>query len=451
MVRLRNAWARGRGLPPPLGKATAYREGAGKFRTSRGPQAKLARVCAHSGSRRRRSTDQCHARHCIPGTATVKVTNMWSPQRYLESGHRAGVPEETLNNALREIERFKELDPNLPAILSLNHLAKRVDIPYPRLRSAVMRYKPFRLYRHFPIRKRSGGRRIISIPNPDLMKLQRWVNKYILQHQKVHRCSYAFAPGSSIVKCASRHTGARWLIKMDISNFFGSISEIDVYRVFAAIGYRPLVSFELARLTTCLALGSSRYRFSRWHSRRQRMVISDYDNAVIGHLPQGAPTSPMLSNLVMKSHDIAINEIADKFRVTYTRYSDDITFSTRGDFSRKRSMGLVREVRSILGGAGFYLNHSKTVIVPPGSRKIVLGLGVDGSEPCLTRDFKSKLRQHLYYLRKFGPVHHRDSRDFESILGLKHHIRGLIDFSAMVHPSLARKMLDEFNGISWPL
>ena len=376
---------------------------------------------------------------------------MWSPQRYLEGGHRAGVSEEALNNALREIERFKEIDSNLPAILSLNHLAKRIDIPYPRLRSAVMRYRPLKLYRHFPIRKRSGGQRIISIPNPDLMKLQRWVNKYILHHQRVHTCSYAFAPGSSIVKCASRHTGARWLIKMDISNFFGSISEIDVYRVFSSIGYRPLVSFELARLTTCLALGSSRYRLSRWRSRKQRTVISDYEYSVIGHLPQGAPTSPMLSNLVMKSHDSSIKEISDEFGATYTRYSDDMTFSKRGDFSRTRSMDLVREIRSVLVGAGFYLNHSKTVIVPPGSRKIVLGLSVDGSEPCLTRDFKSKLRQHLYYLRKFGPANHRDYRDFDSILGLKHHVRGLIDFSAMVNPSLGRKMLDEFNGIDWPL
>lgn len=376
---------------------------------------------------------------------------MWSPQRYLENGRSEGVPSSTLNNAVREIDRFKELQPNLPAILSLNHLAKRVDIPYRTLRLAVMRNEPSRAYRHFQIRKRSGGKRVISVPNPDLMRLQRWIGKHILSRQTDHVCSHAFSPCSSIVRCANRHTGARWLIKMDITNFFGSISEIDVYQVFSDIGYRPLVSFELARLTTCVMNGSPRYGLSKWRSSTRHMVISDYTYPVIGHLPQGAPTSPMLSNLVMRPHDAEIKLISDTFGLTYTRYSDDMTFSTRDDFSRMDSMDLVRRVRSFLITLGFQLNPSKTVISPPGARKIVLGLNVDGTEPRLTRDFKSKLRQHLYYLRKFGPSTHRDRRDFESIRGMKQHIRGLIDFSAMVDSKLARKMLNEFNKVDWPL
>lgn len=353
--------------------------------------------------------------------------------------------------ALGELEQFKERHDDLPALLSLNHLAKRVEIPYFRLRSLVMRYAPFRAYRHFYIRKRSGGRRVISIPEPDLMKLQRWINQHILIRQQVHQCSYAFSPRSSIVRCAGRHTGAKWLIKMDITNFFGSISEIEVYQVFCRIGYRPLVSFELGRLTTCVTRDPHRYRLSQWRSKAKSRRISDYEYPLIGHLPQGAPTSPMLSNLVMKRHDSMIKSIADDFGLTYTRYSDDMTFSTRDNFSRARSLQLVSSVRSMLVHSGFYLNPRKTVIVSPGARKIVLGLNVDGGVPRLPRDFRSNLRQHLYYLRKYGPASHRDRRDFESILGMKNHIRGLIDFSSMVDQEFSSKMLDDFNQIDWPI
>ena len=283
------------------------------------------------------------------------------------------------------------------------------------------------------------------------MKLQRWINKYILILQKVHPCSFAFSPGSSIVKCAARHTGAKWLVKMDITNFFGSISEIQVYRVFSELGYQPLVSFELARITTCITRGSIRVQMPQWRSHKENMAIREYSYPVIGHLPQGAPTSPMLSNLVMKEHDGIIKDIASNYSVIYTRYSDDMTFSTRGKFSRSKALKLVATIRNHLERSGFYLNKRKTVIVSPGARKIVLGLNVDGSVPRLPREFRDNLRQHLYYIKKFGPAAHRDKRDFESILGMKNHLFGLVQFAFMVDEGMASKMLDQFEEIDWPV
>lgn len=266
-----------------------------------------------------------------------------------------------------------------------------------------------------------------------------------------HRCSFAFSPNSSIVRCAKRHCGAKWLIKMDVTNFFGSISEIQVYHVFREIGYSPLVSFEMARLTTCLTKNYSRYSLPQWQSRNRNMVITEYRHPLIGHLPQGAPTSPMLSNLVMRAHDAEIKIVADVFGVTYTRYSDDIAFSARNDFSRRRSRHLIREVKSILVQSGFRINNTKTVVVPPGARKIVLGLNVDSSIPRLPKDYRSNLRQHLYYLNKLGPVAHRDRRDFESMLGMKHHIRGLIDFARMVDSVFGQEMQRRFDHVPWPV
>ena len=376
---------------------------------------------------------------------------MWSPQRYLDEGRAKGVPEPTLNASLEQNETFLNLHPELPSILTLNHLARRVGIPYFQLRQVVTRREGFKSYRHFAIRKRSGGRRIISIPSPELMKLQRWINKYILKLQHVHPCSFAFSPGSSIVKCAARHTGAKWLVKMDITNFLGSISEIQVYRVFAELGYQPLVAFELARITTCVTRGTMREQMPQWRSHKKDMAIQEYSYPLIGHLPQGAPTSPMLSNLVMKEHDRVINDIASQYDVIYTRYSDDMTFSTRGNFSRSKALKLVAKIRNHLERFGFYLNKRKTVVVSPGARKIVLGLNVDGGAPRLPREFRDNLRQHLYYIKKFGPSVHRDKRDFESILGMKNHLNGLIQFAFMVDQVLAKKMLNQFDEIDWPV
>ena len=375
----------------------------------------------------------------------------WSPQHYLDEGRRKGRPKETLQTAIVQAECVLDHPGNPAPVLSLNHLAHRSGVHYFFLRCFVERRLGFPTYRHFRIRKQSGGRRTISVPHPKLMRVQRWINTHILQRQPVHRSCFAFRAGKSIVDCARRHTGARWLVKMDITNFFGSISEIQVYRVFRNIGYQPLVAFEMARLTTCVTVNSTRYEQLQWQSDMRHTAISRYLDWRIGHLPQGAPTSPMISNLVMRELDTKFAMIAAEHGLTYTRYSDDITLSTRADFSRNQATALVSEISAILRRTGFYMNKRKTSVVPPGARKVVLGLNVDGAFPRLSREFRDKLRQHIYYIEKFGPTEHMRRRDFDTILGMKSHIRGLIDFANMVDPTYARSMLDRFNSIDWPV
>ena len=172
----------------------------------------------------------------------------WSPQQYIADGEAAGIDPTILQNAVDQIEEVIVPHPELPALLTLNHLATRTGADYQTLRSII--HCSENSYRHFRIRKRSGGHRVISVPEPTLMMVQRWIATYILNPQPVHHCSFAFKPKASIVRCAARHVGARWLIKLDVAGFFGSITEIQVYRVFRSLGYQPLVAFELARLTT---------------------------------------------------------------------------------------------------------------------------------------------------------------------------------------------------------
>ena len=376
---------------------------------------------------------------------------VWSPQHYLSTGRAKGRSECTLQNAVDQVETVLNGYGSPPSILTLNHLAERVGIPYTDLRFFVNRKAPFEVYRHFYIRKRSGGRRIISVPHPKLKRLQRWINAHILSKQKVHRCSFAFQPRSSIVYCAARHTGARWIVKIDVTNFFGSISEIQVYRVFLSLGYQPLVAFELARLTTCITRNTTRYYLPQWRAHQEYQTIADYNNPKIGHLPQGAPTSPMLSNLVSLDLDTELELLSSIMGLNYTRYCDDITFSTRKNITRSAARKVIDEASSILSRRGFYLNKHKTAILPPGSRKIVLGLNVEGDSPRLSRQFRDNLRHHLYFLKRFGPIEHMEKRGFETVLGMKNHIRGLIDYARMVENKTSTKLLEQFEDLDWPI
>ncbi|WP_434986449.1 reverse transcriptase family protein [Vreelandella zhaodongensis] len=376
---------------------------------------------------------------------------MWSPHQYRAAAKQKGLSDETVQAAIEQIEAVEEGAPGLPAILSLNHLATRAQVSYLYLRSVAARSEA-NTYRKFSISKRSGGRRFIHVPEPTLAHVQKWINTYILRHASVHKASFAFAPGASIYKCAARHCGARWLIKMDITGFFESVSEIQVFRCFKALGYQPLIAFELARIVTVEPLGKSpRHRDPVWKVRKYNSSIPSYSARALGYLPQGAPTSPMLSNIVMKSLDEKIADAARNAGLVYTRYSDDLTFSTiEKDFSRSAASEFVHVVDSLLSASGFRSQHRKTKVVPPGSRKIVLGLNVEEEKPKLRREFKDNLRMHLYYLIKHGPAEHAKERDFETIWGMKSHIRGLIDYAKMVEPNYSIDMLKRFNNVLWP-
>ncbi|MBE8232102.1 MAG: RNA-directed DNA polymerase [Endozoicomonadaceae bacterium] len=374
---------------------------------------------------------------------------MWSPQSYKKIGSEKGLSDELLETA---ITQSKAVFCNIPSILSLRHLACRTGISYRKLRCFVERssYVP---YKKFSIKKRSGGRRFIHVPDPDLMHVQRWFNEYVFKLVPVHPSSYAFTTGSSIKKCAAEHCGAQWLIKLDITDFFESVSEIQVFRLFKGLGYQPLVSFEMARLCTVLILDKSpRTHYSQWHVRKENKIIPQYNQKMLGYLPQGAASSPLISNLVMKECDEKLTNIANRYKLSYTRYSDDLSFSTRSkNFCRSKAKDVIFEVYEVLSKAGYRPQLRKTKIISPSSKKIILGLNVDGAEPLLQKEYKDKIRQHLYYIEKLGVAKHVEKRGFDSIWGFKSHLRGMIDYANMIEEDYAKKCLDRFSNIDWPV
>lgn len=309
------------------------------------------------------------------------------PQRYRVIGRESGIDDDIIERALATAAMQDRIGGRVPTILTLRHLADLAGVPYGFLRGVASRRFPDP-YTTFQVRKlaRAGeeGYRTITVPPPLLMSVQRWISSNILVHGRPHAASMAYAPGSSVVKAAERHCGCRWLVKLDARRFFESISEIAAYRVFTTdFAYQPLVALELARICSRLPENARAGRSLRWMARVSKYgPIVDYGAAHLGHLPQGAPSSPMLANLAVRDFDKEMTRMARQHRLTYTRYADDIALSTSDPaFTRSRASDVVLAAYAVMGSYGLSPNTTKTNVVPPGARKLVLGLLVDGGAP----------------------------------------------------------------------
>src|SRR5690606_2646606 len=323
---------------------------------------------------------------------------IWS----LHQLHSASVEKLGLSqaNSLRQYsENLKEN--NLPTIFTLNHLAKITGVTYHFLRSTVLRNRELANYKMYAINKKSGGRRHIHSEEGQLLKVQTFINEEILQNLITSKSSYAYSKGEGIKRCAQAHCGARWRFKLDLENFFYSINEAQVYKIFNSLGYTSLLSFKLARICTTTRLPVELSKLLKIGTFDPFNPINPYTiynkSCFLGVLPQGAPTSPMLSNLVAKSLDTVLKELASTYGLTYTRYADDLTFSTSMDLPKNLSIGeLQRQIIQQIRKQGFKENSKKTVVLGPGSRKIVLGLLVDTAEPRLSKAMLKRIDRLVY-------------------------------------------------------
>ena len=228
---------------------------------------------------------------------------------------------------------------------------------------------------HYHIRKlpkRGGGCRTICEPDPLLKYVQKQILCRVLSQFSPAPCACAYRKGMSLRDNALPHTGKEKVLKLDIRDFFGNITYSSIYQhVFPGTIFPPSVRTLLTSLCC-------------------------YDSV----LPQGAPTSPCISNLVMKPFDQYMENWCAKRSISYTRYCDDLTFS--GSFDHVQ---VIRKVRSFLKRMGFELNTGKTRIITRGSRQEVTGLTVNDS-PGVPRPYKRALRQEWHYIKKYGISSH---------------------------------------------
>ena len=247
-------------------------------------------------------------------------------------------------------------------------------------------------------RSRSEKCRKISTPHPTLMKLQRWILRNILEQLEVSPVSFAYRKGVCLKDNAAPHVGKKQMVKADISNFFETVSYGKVYGVFAEAGYDKPVATLLAKLCT-----------------------------LRGHLPQGAPSSPALANLVMGRFDEIVCAYCDERGIIYTRYSDDLTFSA----DRMDIAGLLRFVRATLKAEGFSMNSKKIRVLGPGARHQVCGI-VTNEVLSVPKSYRRKLRQEVYFLQKSTLAEHirrmNDPKfiDFDGSIRTDYYLRNLL-------------------------
>jgi len=262
----------------------------------------------------------------------------------------------------------------VPVIFEFEHLAKLLGRTDRYLASVISSSESH--YREFTIPKRSGGHRNIVAPYPALLDVQDWVLRNILDQIKSHPCAHGFEKKKSIVSNAKLHLRQSELLKCDLKDFFPSISFDRVFYVFKSLGYARNVSSYLARLCT-----------------------------LEGRLPQGAPTSPKLANLVARRMDRRLYALARASNCRYTRYADDIAFS-----GKKIDEGLAWLVRSIICDEEFQINEKKYRLLREGNKKILTGISISSGKCKLPRKTKRKLKQEVYFVLKWGVNSHLSKR-----------------------------------------
>ncbi|WP_431259341.1 reverse transcriptase family protein [Roseateles chitinivorans] len=281
----------------------------------------------------------------------------------------------------------------LPALATPLDLAGAMGLTLPELKFLCFHREVARTthYRRFLLPKKTGGQRTISAPMPRLKRAQYWVLDQLLAKVPCHAAAHGFLPGRGIVSNAAPHTGRDVVINLDIQDFFPTITFPRIKGVFRGLGYDERVATMLALLCSenpCDELEVDGERFFVGGKGRDRV------------LPQGAPTSPMLTNVLCRKMDRRLQGLADKLGFTYTRYADDLTFSASGEGAAKVGT-LLRQARHVLLDEGFTPHPDKQRVMRAGSRQEVTGVVVN-EKPSVSREERRKLRAALHKATRDG-------------------------------------------------
>ena len=197
--------------------------------------------------------------------------------------------------------------------------------PTSRAASATCRVEPLRHYRYHWVAKRSGSFRLIEAPKPRLKAVQRVVLDAILAHIPPHEQAHGFRPGRSINSFVAPHVARSIVLKMDLRDFFVSITSARVTAIFLTAGYPEPVARLLAGLCTNTVPAAILNQVGRPdpNSVRSTMSWQDQRPYCLPHLPQGSPTSPALANLAAYRFDTRLAAISEAAGADYTRYADD--------------------------------------------------------------------------------------------------------------------------------
>jgi len=288
-------------------------------------------------------------------------------------------------------------------------------------------------YISFTIPKRDGSERTICAPKKQLRWVQRQILDKILGKIQPHDAAHGFREGRSTVTNATPHLGAQLLLKFDLTDFFPTIHFYRVVGLFARLGY---------------TVGDARFRSSDDAQGIAPILArlccytpdpQKWRNALV---PQGAPTSPALSNLVCRRLDARLTGLATRNAGVYTRYADDLTFSFK---SKELNIGRFRWwVDQICHQEGFFVNQRKFRVIRASQRQVVTGIVVN-DELRVPRDERRRFRAILHNCKKLGVA--SQSRGHPRF---GDYLRGFASYIHMVHPEEGMELLREIEALLGP-
>lgn len=314
----------------------------------------------------------------------------------------------------------------LPVLHSEKELAAAAGIDLSELRFLCYHRKVSAVnhYRKFLLPKKSGGHRLISAPMPRIKKMQYWVLHQILEKVPLHTAANGFAAGRSIVTNAQPHVGKQVVINADVKDFFPSIHFKRVKGVFVKLGYNE-------RIATLLALLCTEAQTSE--------VVVDGKTYFVQKgarvLPQGAPGSPAITNILCYQLDKRLQGVANKHQYQYTRYADDISFS--GSETTLAAEAMVWRIKKILQEEGFTVHPDKVRIMRKGARQEVTGIVVNRQQG-IAREKLRQFRALLHRIKTKG----WEGAEFGAG-NIVSAILGYVNFIKMVDPIKAAKFEKE--------
>lgn len=290
-------------------------------------------------------------------------------------------------------------------------------------------------YKNFTIAKKSGEPRTIYAPTAGLLKIQQCLNLIFQAIYEISDNATGFVAGKSIVDNAQIHNGKHYVFNIDLKDFFHSI---DQARIWGRLQYPPFKlnkkrgNLELANIIASLCC----------HSIKVERLDSNgiYKTLNKNVLPQGAATSPVVSNIICEKLDYYLSRVANRFNLQYSRYADDITFSSMYNVFQENS-AFRTELNRIIADQNFYIKESKVRLQKKEYRQEVTGLVVN-VKPNVKRKYIKELRMWLYYWEHYGferankmyCVHcsQNVNKNKRLVPNIAYVIRGKLDFLKMI-------------------
>jgi hypothetical protein len=329
---------------------------------------------------------------------------------------------------------------NLPPWHHTEDLAHDLGLPLAQLMwlsPAPWQTRPHH-YRAVLRQKARGGLRLLEVPKPQLMQVQRHLQQ-VLSRVPTHPAAHGYVKGRGVHSHAGGHAQQDVVLKFDLKDFFHHIRAAQVAAVWRALGYPDGVVRCLTALTTCTTRPDVRERLRddgglTW-SQAKRLAAP--------HLPQGAPTSPVLANLCAHALDARLQGVADLMGAHYSRYADDLVFSgTRTLLAQAGA--LKRLVNTVVDDEGWTLNPAKTQCVPAHRQQRVTGLVVN-HHPQPDRATFDALRACLHQCARHGP----QTQTTQSVSEFKARLQGQMTWVAGTSASRKRRLQQLFDQIDW--